>query len=248
MVGSSIESIFSCIWLVSARRSGLPVCGLERYHNGTSLYSIQIIGPRLHHLPTLFKMVCPVVRPSVRITYGMGKLMFDVIRTDVEHFVKNGSRHRPEAPAIGDFFTLQFTYDGQLPTSNYQVTVPLTMTSGTLTIPSYQHPTTLTHFYIYTVSSSTGLPTQWYVYMASIDPNGQGGGYPVWDILSSHTSSSGDQLGYSIEPGMVAYAGAYPSGTWTRTEVTPSVPLPATFLLFGSGLAGLVGYKKKIKK
>jgi hypothetical protein len=36
-------------------------------------------------------------------------------------------------------------------------------------------------------------------------------------------------------------------GTWTKTE-QPTVPAPATLLLLGSGLVGLTGFRKKLKK
>jgi hypothetical protein len=59
--------------------------------------AVKIISPLLHHLGSIQQVVRPIVCPAKRIADGMGKLCFDQLRPDMEDFIKNGSRHCPEA-------------------------------------------------------------------------------------------------------------------------------------------------------
>jgi hypothetical protein len=45
---------------------------VQRYHFRPALQVVEIVGPLLHHAPTLGKMRCPVVGTPVRIAHGMG--------------------------------------------------------------------------------------------------------------------------------------------------------------------------------
>ena len=68
-------------------------------HLCTGLQAIQVISPGLHHAPALGQVLGPVVCPAKRITDCMSQLMFYEIRANLQHFVKDGSRHCPESMA-----------------------------------------------------------------------------------------------------------------------------------------------------
>jgi hypothetical protein len=61
------------------------------------------IQPILHHLPAFGKVSRPIVCSAVRVFDSVCKLMFNEIGADLEPFVKDRSRHCPEAVA-GHFF------------------------------------------------------------------------------------------------------------------------------------------------
>ena len=63
---------------------------------------VKVIRSGLHHLSSFWQVRCPVVGPAERIADGVGKLVFNDLRADVEHFVKDGSGHGPE-PVPGHF-------------------------------------------------------------------------------------------------------------------------------------------------
>jgi hypothetical protein len=50
----------------------------------------------MHHLPTLYKVRCAVINPSVRISDGVSKLMFYEVRPYLQHFVKDCTSNCPE--------------------------------------------------------------------------------------------------------------------------------------------------------
>jgi len=53
-----------------------------------------------------YAMYLPVVGFSIRFTCGMSKLMFDVIRTDMQDFIKDGPRYCTEAVASHGIFVI----------------------------------------------------------------------------------------------------------------------------------------------
>lgn len=74
----------------------------ERQHGRPLPQSVQIIAPRLHHRPTLLQVRRAVVGPPQRVSHRMGKLLFDDVGRETQHFVQNSSRHRAE-PVPGHF-------------------------------------------------------------------------------------------------------------------------------------------------
>lgn len=65
----------------------------------TGFYCVELIRSLLHHLSPFWQVGCVVVGAAARVTYRMGKLVFDVIGAKAKHFVESGSRHSPEAVA-----------------------------------------------------------------------------------------------------------------------------------------------------
>ncbi len=165
----------------------------------------------------------------------------------------------PSTPIIGDHMTLQFictpaalaaaaaepgasdpqAYGGFLLTTQY------TLSSGALVIPSGSAFQDLA-LRVMAVGSS-GLPTEWYtdLYTSSASSSTLHGYYYIQ--TDQYPGSICDDVWYLSgtpqNPQFITLAASFGTGTWTRTPVT--TPLPATFLLFGSGLAGLAATRKK---
>ncbi len=146
----------------------------------------------------------------------------------------------PLKPAIGDTLKIEFTFDGDLSTGTQSI--PFTMTAALLTLSS-SSPTYTSNFELFSVDS-TGLPTSWHI---GIFTNGvfpgyamnsqQGGGLDQIDgVWYAFTSTPEDQAGVYV-------VGPPPIDGWSRT----SVPEPSTMLLLGSGLIGLVGFRRKFR-
>ena len=68
----------------------------RNYGAGVRAQSIQIVRPRLHHLPAFRKVRCAVVGASVGVTYRMGQLVLDVVRLEMQGFVQDRTGHCPE--------------------------------------------------------------------------------------------------------------------------------------------------------
>ena len=78
-------------------RVPLPLHPLEWDHHGPSLQTVKIIRPSLHHLPTFFQAGSAVIRSSEWISDGVSKLVLDIIRTEVQDFIKDCSSHCSKA-------------------------------------------------------------------------------------------------------------------------------------------------------
>lgn len=77
------------------------------------------------------------------------------------------------------------------------------------------------------------------------------GGYVDMLLTGAATSTtfvSGGATGDIYRMDGTAPWGHAVTGTWTMVDNTAPVPVPTTMLLLGSGLIGLVGFRKKLKK
>lgn len=77
----------------AARIAGLG-SGLMRW--SLPFQAIQIVRPRLHHLLSLSLVRGPVVRPTIRVAHRVGQLVLDVIRAELQNFIKDRPCHGPE--------------------------------------------------------------------------------------------------------------------------------------------------------
>ena len=68
----------------------------DRYYLGAGFQTIQVIGPGLHHLFALFYERRSIVGSAVGIPHRMGQLVFNEIGADLQHLVKDGTRHSLE--------------------------------------------------------------------------------------------------------------------------------------------------------
>ena len=68
---------------------------LDRDADGFEL--VDVIRPFLHHNFTLLEELRAVVRGAQRVRYRVRQLMLNHFRLMVQFFVKDGTRHRPEA-------------------------------------------------------------------------------------------------------------------------------------------------------
>jgi hypothetical protein len=149
-------------------------------------------------------------------------------------------------PGIGDKLTIQFTLQEPLAqalvSNSYLFGITqVTMTAGSI---SLTNPTSYMSWSNMTLGSD-GLPTIWSMLLSTQTDIG----VPYYTLSSSNNSTS-----FLYNAGSENYANNYgiyvnlSSGTWSVSEQHASVPLPATMILFGSGLIGLVRFKNKIKK
>ena len=70
--------------------------------------NIEVIGPGLRHFPPFSKVRSPVVGPALRLAHNMGQLMLNEVGPDLQNFIKDRSRHGPEAVA-GDLLFRHLT-------------------------------------------------------------------------------------------------------------------------------------------
>lgn len=186
---------------------------------------------------TLFLLSGPVCAQSYLYTY------------EGNEFTTSIGPPFPSSPAIGDHITIQFTLTedqvmfGESPMGINSVDIPYTMSCGELSMLSTEPDASPSNL-VLSLSPSTGLPTSWgmsiseYPYMiASYMP-------PNWP--SGNTSQ--DEVNYtSWDNGLPQYSQLHNMaslGIWTREAV---VPIPGAVWLFGSGLLGLIGIRRKIQ-
>jgi hypothetical protein len=67
----------------------------------------------------------------------------------------------------------------------------------------------------------------------------------VFTITSNTELTFSDLVFFDFSPGDIIDVG---EGEYVKTEGVQVVPIPGAVLLFGSGLLGLIGLRKKIKK
>lgn len=57
---------------------------------GSAPQAVEVVEPRLHHLPALGEKGGPVVGPAVRVLHGVGQLVLDDIGPKAQDFVQDG--------------------------------------------------------------------------------------------------------------------------------------------------------------
>ncbi len=148
-----------------------------------------------------------------------------------------GSGYVP-SPA-GSNLTIQFTYDGPLPGtySDLTLTTNFTMTSGGITLNSWEHQSGNLSIMIAAIGGS--LPTRWYF---NINDVGGGTGYAMNAGYPEAFDSATTDLYYYATNNQTFQSSSITSfqGTWTAV----AVPLPPSVLLLGSGLLGLAGWRR----
>lgn len=114
-----------------------------------------------------------------------------------------------------------------------------TLSSGGTT---YSSPNASNNNGYATTYFTNGLPSIWFLWYNSI-PNPPTYTYSNGNnvAIATYKNSSGP-WDESIMPGEQQGASSYQVGTWTLIS---STPIPSTVWLFGSGLAGLIGLKRK---
>jgi hypothetical protein len=147
------------------------------------------------------------------------------------------------APSANYHITAEFTYDGALAPGVYGSSIPFSLTDGVHTLHSGDPGLAFYSMYIHSVDANTGLPTSWYLglgdlYRSAVTPG----------IFTIFQSTEGPDLDGCWFGELSAGLGTPAPGGWTRTEVGAPVPIPGAIWFLGSGLIGLIGIRKKLKK
>jgi hypothetical protein len=129
-------------------------------------------------------------------------------------------------------------------TSNYQsLNIPFTISDGihALSSSSSSEEGKQAMILIYSLDSK-GLPLTWDISIMSVFSPGWGAstsnnGSAILDKAAYQFPFSGDANWMLVSSN---------AGVWSKSEAP--VPVPAPLLLLGSGLLGLAGFRKKIKK
>lgn len=151
-----------------------------------------------------------------------------------------------------DYVTVKFIFDPTLyPTGsfeNFQNPLPFTISAGNLVISVSN--TQVSNFHLWWNPATYQL-LDWDIGVEIYDSSSSISSeiYTSETLYSTGYISGLDYAGITgprwnpYEVAAIQRDWGYPWGTWTLTPV--STPLPATLLLFGSGLLGLVGIKRR---
>lgn len=133
---------------------------------------------------------------------------------------------------------VEFKYDGDLQTGQYS-TIPFTIYDGFHVLHSWDN--TIQHAILSLIVPEGALfPSEWNIELESDEY------YMVTYNSFELPMCDGWDLS---EFGQDSWAGNYDNwGIWTRNEMNAPVPEPITLILMGSGLAGIVAFRKKVKK
>jgi len=165
----------------------------------------------------------------------------------------------PATPAIGSNLTMSFTYTGDLSAVlNTELVgtaglTDFTMTTGQVT-KTLASPSQQIQLVVFALDAS-GLPDGWYMNNAQSSTTRPDFYLYSFAHYGNNQSSDGVQY-YPASGGIPGYQGLGAwsfnytmngtHGVWSTsaTPPTPEVPLPPSAFLLGSGLLGLVGFRR----